>query len=73
MKSTFDEKLVLFCPRRLTENHKLLYHQELNRATINRVRHMQAVAADRLLDEGYMSLFFLFTASHPMMTGKRYE
>ncbi len=58
VKSKTNLGRVLFCPRRLTENHKILYHQELDKTTINRIRHMQAVAADRLMDEGY-SVFFL--------------
>ena len=60
MRSSHDEKKVLFCPRRLTEEHKLLYHQELDRATINRIRHMQAITADKLIDGGHSVLFLPF-------------
>ena len=56
---------VLFCPRRLTENHKVLFHQETDRVTINRIRHMQAIAADRLIQDGYRVSFMPFHCVSP--------
>ncbi len=56
---------ILFCPRRLIENHKILYHQELDRVKINRIRHMQALAADRLINEGYSVCFLPFHCVAP--------
>jgi polysaccharide pyruvyl transferase WcaK-like protein len=56
---------VLFCPRRLNENHRVLYHQGLDRVKINRIRHMQAIAADRLIDEGYRVSFLPFHCVAP--------
>lgn len=56
---------ILFCPRRLIENHKILYHQELDKASINRIRHMQARAADQLLRDGYRVAFMPFHTVPP--------
>ena len=56
---------ILFCPRRLEEEHRKLYHQELDRAVINRIRHMQALTADRLIDEGYKVSFMPFHTVSP--------
>ncbi len=60
VKSKKETDHILFCPRRLTENHKVLFHQETDRATINRIRHMQALAADRLIKDGYRVSFMPF-------------
>lgn len=65
VKSEKEQDHVLFCPRRLTENHKVLFHQETDRATINRVRHMQALAADRLIEDGYRVSFMPFHCVSP--------
>ena len=56
---------VLFCPRRLTENHKILFHQQSDKATINRIRHMQAKAADRLIKDGNRVSFMPFHVVPP--------
>ena len=60
-----ENRLVLFCPRRLTGNHKQLYHQRLDQPVINRIRHMQARAADTLLDQGYRVAFMPFHTMPP--------
>lgn len=65
VKTQKENDHVLFCPRRLTENHKILFHQETDRATINRIRHMQALAADRLIEEGYRVSFMPFHCVAP--------
>jgi polysaccharide pyruvyl transferase WcaK-like protein len=65
VKSEKEQDHVLFCPRRLTENHKVLFHQETDRTTINRVRHMQALAADRLIEDGYRVSFMPFHCVAP--------
>ena len=65
VKSKKAANHVLFCPRRLTENHKVLFHQETDRATINRIRHMQAVAADRLIQDGFQVSFMPFHCVAP--------
>ncbi|TRO54821.1 hypothetical protein E2P71_03635, partial [Candidatus Bathyarchaeota archaeon] len=65
LRSSPDEKKVLFCPRRLTGDHKLLYHQELDKATIYRVRHIQAITADKLIDDGYHVCFLPFHCVPP--------
>lgn len=56
---------VIFCPRRLVEDHKLLYHQKQDTDSINRIRHMQAIAADRLTEEGYSVSFMPFHCVSP--------
>jgi len=43
----------------------VLYHQKLDRATINRIRHMQAVAADKLQRDGYRVAFIPFHCVPP--------
>lgn len=65
VKSQKEQGHILFCTRRLTENHKILFHQEVDRATINRVRHMQAIAADRLIRDGYRISFMPFHCNAP--------
>ncbi len=57
--------LILFCPRRLNGNHKQLYHQRIKQPMINRIRHMQARAADTLLDQGYHVAFMPFHTIPP--------
>ncbi len=64
-RTSADEKRVLFCPRRLREDHKLLYHQEQDRATINRIRHILAITADKLIDDGYSVCFLPFHCVPP--------
>ena len=56
---------VIFCPRRLIENHKVLYHQEQDKSSINRIRHMQAKTADRLIERGYDVAFMPFHTVPP--------
>ena len=55
-----QSKLVLFCPRRLDEKFKALYHQEVERKQIFRIRKRQAIAADMLIEEGYRVCFLPF-------------
>jgi polysaccharide pyruvyl transferase WcaK-like protein len=56
---------VIFCPRRLIEDHKVLYHQRQDQSSINRIRHMQAIAADRLIEKGYHVSFMPFHCVPP--------
>jgi polysaccharide pyruvyl transferase WcaK-like protein len=65
VKPQKEQDHVIFCPRRLTENHKILFHQETDRVTINRIRHMQAIAADRLIEDGYRVFFMPFHCVAP--------
>lgn len=58
-------KMVVFCPRRLTSDHRSLYHERLNDATIKRVRHMQARAADSLVRQGLGVSFMPFHTVAP--------
>jgi polysaccharide pyruvyl transferase WcaK-like protein len=55
-----ENELVLFCPRRLNENHRILYHQKVDDATINKIRILQANLADQLIEEGYKVSFIPF-------------
>mgnify|MGYP006282563777 CR=1 FL=1 len=64
-KTKRRKDLILFCPRRLVENHKGLYHQEIDKTSINRIRHMQAIAADNLVKEGYRVSFVPFHTRPP--------
>lgn len=59
------KSLILFCPRRLTRSHKLLYHQQLDQSYINRIRHMQARTADKLLEADYQVAFMPFHTVPP--------
>ncbi len=65
VRRTHDGATVLFCPRRLTSDNKTLYHEALDKSTINKVRHMQAKAADGLVRQGYDVKFVPFHTVHP--------
>ena len=56
---------VFFCPRRLMDSNKKLFHEKIDASTIGRVRHMQAVAADSLVEQGYDVVFMPFHTVHP--------
>ena len=56
---------VLFCPRRLMGANKKLYHEKIDPQAISRVRHMQAIAADRLVETGYDVVFMPFHTVYP--------
>ena len=60
-----DGNTVLFCPRRLTSDSRTLYHEALDKTTINKVRHMQAKAADGLVRKGYDVKFTSFHTVYP--------
>lgn len=60
-----QSKLVIFCPRRLKENFKALYHQEVERKHVFRIRKMLAIAADMLIEEGYRVCFLPFHCVSP--------
>lgn len=64
-RSTHDGNTVLFCPRRLTVDNRTLYHESLDKSSINRVRHMQAKAADALIGQGYEVKFVPFHTVQP--------
>lgn len=65
VESTRKNNHVLFCPRRLTETHKVLYHQKIDQPVINRIRHMQARTADHLIELGYNVSFMPFHCVQP--------
>lgn len=65
VESKTKNRLILFCPRRLTQSHKLLYHQQLDQSHINRIRHMQARTADKLIEAGYNVAFMPFHTVAP--------
>ena len=65
VKRNLDENTVLFCPRRLTHDNKTLYHEHLDQTTINRIRHMQAKAADEFIRQGYEVKFTPFHTVRP--------
>jgi polysaccharide pyruvyl transferase WcaK-like protein len=65
VNSMTKNRLILFCPRRLTRSHKLLYHQKLDQSHINRIRHMQARTADKLLEDDYHVAFMPFHTVPP--------
>ncbi len=56
---------VFFCPRRLIDSNKKLFHEKIDTPTISRVRHMQAIAADSLVELGYDVVFMPFHTVHP--------
>jgi len=56
---------VYFCPRRLMDANKKLYHEKIDIQAISRVRHMQAIAADGLVDMGYEVVFMPFHTVYP--------
>lgn len=60
-----ENGLILFCPRRLDENNRILYHQEIEDTTIKKIRLMQANLADRLIGEGYKVSFIPFHCVFP--------
>jgi len=60
-----DGNTVFFCPRRLMDSNKRLFHEKIDTSTIGRVRHMQAVAADSLVEQGYDVVFMPFHTVHP--------
>ena len=55
-----ENGFILFCPRRLNVNNRTLYHQELDEATINKIRLLQANLADLFIEEGYKVSFIPF-------------
>ncbi|MCW4012019.1 MAG: polysaccharide pyruvyl transferase family protein [Candidatus Bathyarchaeota archaeon] len=65
VQSVTKNNLVLFCPRRLTQSHRLLYHQQIDQTIINRIRHMQARTADKLLEDDYHVAFLPFHTVPP--------
>lgn len=56
---------VFFCPRRLLESNKKLFHEKIDMSTIGRVRHMQAITADNLVKLGCNVVFMPFHTVHP--------
>ena len=65
VRRNHEGNTVLFCPRRLTSDNRTLYHEALDKLTINKVRHMQAKAADGLVRQGYDVKFVPFHTVHP--------
>jgi polysaccharide pyruvyl transferase WcaK-like protein len=59
------ESLALICPRRLSLDHRRSYHQPLSSSEINRIRHMVARAADRLVSMGYSVRFTPYHTKAP--------
>jgi len=56
---------VFFCPRRLMDSNRELFHEKIDVSTIGRVRHMQAIAADNLVESGYDVVFMPLHTVHP--------
>ncbi len=65
IRRNHEGNTVLLCPRRLASDNRTLYHEQLNKATIIKVRHMQAKAADGLVRQGYDVKFVPFHTVHP--------
>ena len=45
--------------------NRKLFHEKIDVSTIGRLRHMQAIAADSLVESGYDVVFMPFHTVHP--------